>query len=413
MKRVRIFSGLLALICAIFSVSTAFAAEVDCDATYCFTSTDFSSDETLKGICVTKLPDAQTGTVLLGNRVIRAGDILTAQQLEQLTFSPLRSESDREAVITYLPIYENRVETAASMTLSIRGKKDEAPIAQDSSIETYKNLPNQGRLAVCDPEAQALTYSVLRQPKRGSVTVNVDGTFTYTPKKNKVGVDSFTYTATDPAGNVSREATVTVQILKPTDSKQYTDTLGLDCRFSAEWLRNTGLFVGEQIGGQSCFYPEKTVSRGEFLTMLVQTLGIPTEDVSYDSIPNDTPNWLKPYLAAAMRSGLTADLPKTESGSFEANREITGAEAAVMIQNALDLTISQQTLETIAMEEKTDPAENAVPSWAEVSLTAMAENGVSLTANKALTRGELANALYRISYLAVDAPGMTVIRKQQ
>lgn len=413
MNRVRIVGALLALVCVFLSGGTAIAAEVDCDATYCFTPTDFSQDESLKGICITGLPDAQTGTVMLENRVIRSGDILTADQLAQLTFSPLRTETDQDAVVTYLPIYENRVEASATMTLSIRGKKDEAPVAQDSTIETYKNLPNQGKLSVCDPEEQPMTYTVLRQPKRGTVTVNEDGTFTYTPKKNKVGVDSFTYTATDPAGNVSREATVTVQILKPTDSKQYTDTLGRDCRFAAEWLRNTGLFVGETIGGESCFYPEKTVSRGEFVTMLVQALSIPTENVSYDAIPEDTPDWLKPYLAAAIRSGLTADLPQTESGSFAADQAITGAEAAVMIQNALDLSISQQTLETLAMNGNAEAEQGAVPTWATVSMTAMAENGVALTADKNLTRGELAQALYRVSSLAIDAPGMTVIRKQQ
>ena len=206
---------------------------------------------------------------------------------------------------------------------------------------------------------------------------------------------------------------MTVQILKPTDSKQYTDTMGRDCRFAAEWLRNTGLFVGETIGGESCFYPEKTVSRGEFVTMLVQALSIPTENVSYDAIPEDTPDWLKPYLAAAIRSGLTADLPQTESGSFAADQAITGAEAAVMIQNALDLSISQQTLETLAMNGNAEAEQGAVPTWAAVSMTAMAENGVALTADKNLTRGELAQALYRVSSLAIDAPGMTVIRKQQ
>nr|MBQ8244611.1 cadherin-like domain-containing protein [Oscillospiraceae bacterium]MBQ8245471.1 cadherin-like domain-containing protein [Oscillospiraceae bacterium] len=409
MRSIRKLSLLLALCCAVLCVSTAFAAEVDCDATYCFTPTDFSENENLKGICVTGLPTANTGTVMLGSRVIRTGDILAADQLEQLTFSPLRTETDQEAVVTYLPIYENRVESATTMTLSIKGKKDEAPVAQDSTMETYKNLSNQGKLAVSDPEKQSMTYTVLRQPKRGSVTVNEDGTFTYTPKKNKVGVDSFTYTATDPAGNVSREATVTVQILKPTDATQYTDTVGKDCRFEAEWLRNTGLFVGESVAGESCFFPEKAVSRGEFVSTLVQALGIPTDAASYTAVPADTPDWLKPYLAAAMRSGLTADLPMRESGSFEADQPITGAEAAVMIQNALDLSVSQTALEAVSAEG----ADEAVPSWAAASVTVMSENGVVLTADQALTRGELAKALYRVSYLSVDAPGMQVIRKQK
>lgn len=413
MFRARFVCLLLALICLLSLGTAALAAEVDCDTTYCFSPADFSEDDALAGICITHLPKTATGTVMLGNRVIRSGDILTAEQLSQLTFSPLRTEEDQDAVVTYLPIYENRVETSASMTISIRGKEDKAPVAQDSAIETYKNLPNQGKLNVSDPEGEALTYTLVRQPKRGEVTINEDGSFTYTPKKNKVGVDSFTYTAADPAGNVSREATVTVQILKPTDSKQYTDTVGKECRFAAEWMRNTGLFVGERIGGENCFYPEKTVSRGEFLAMVVQALDIPLADASYSAVPEDTPDWLKPYLAAAMRAGLTAGWPETETGSFQADQPISGAEAAVMLQNALDLSISQETMETAAVETSAEEIQEEIPAWATVSLTAMNDNGIALSATENLTRGEVAQVMYQVSHLAIDAPGMAVIRMQQ
>ena len=401
----------LALICLLSLGSTAFAAEVDCDATYCFTATDFADDESLKGICITHLPDANAGTVMLGSRVIRSGDILTAQQLAQMTFSPLRTESDQDAVVTYLPIYANRVEPTATMTISIRGKEDKAPIAEDFAVETYKNLPNQGQLKVSDPEGEALTFTLVRQPKRGQVQLNEDGSFLYTPKKNKVGVDSFTYTAADPAGNVSREATVTIQIMKPTDSRQYTDTMGNPCRFAAEWMRNTGLFVGEKIGSEDCFYPDKAVSRGEFLTMLVETLHIPTKDLSTATLPGDTPDWLKPYLAAAQRSGLTADIPHSDTGSFCADQAVTGAEAAVMVQNVLDLTVSQNTLEPV--EASANENQEEVPAWASASLTAMADNGIVLNANQPLNRGQVAQILYQVSQLAEDAPGMAVIRMQQ
>lgn len=412
MTRTRFVAAALAL-CCLAGSGAVLAAEVACDDVYCYTAADFSQEEDLRGICITGLPDAATGTVMLGSRILRPGDILTAAQVEQLTFCPLRTELDREAVVTYLPIYENRVETAAAMTLSVRGKKDAAPVATDSAIETYKNLPNEGKLAVQDPEGQAMTYSLLRQPRRGSVTLNADGTFLYTPKKNKVGIDSFTYTATDPAGNVSREATVTVQILKPTDATQYTDTLGLDCRFEAEWLRNTGLFTGESVAGKNCFYPEKTVSRGEFLSMLVQVLSIPAEDSVYTALPQDTPDWLKPYLAAAIRSGLTAELPETESGSFDAYAPITGAEAAVMIQNALDLSISQETLQAVTTAKDGETSAGNVPVWASVAVTAMADHGITLEPGAPLTRDAMSKMLYRVSQLALDAPGMAVIRKQQ
>ena len=181
-------------------MGSAVATQVNCDDVYCFQSGDFSSDVSMEGICITGLPDSSVGTIMLGQRVLRTGDILTADQIDQMTFVPLLSERDAAAQVTYLPIYPDRVEQAATVTVTVKGKTDQAPVATDSSVETYKNMANEGTLKVSDPEGQALTFTVTRQPKRGTVTIREDGTFLYTPKKNKVGTDSFTYTATDPAG---------------------------------------------------------------------------------------------------------------------------------------------------------------------------------------------------------------------
>jgi len=398
MIRMRIAGIILALACVVGLCAGAGALEVDCDTTYCFSPEDFSDKEAFVGICITELPDAAVGTAMLGSRVLQPGDILTADQLAQVTFMPLLTKEDREAVMTFLPIYENRVEKAATMVISIRGKEDKAPVAEDLALETYKNLPNGGTLKVTDPEGKPLTYTVVRQPKRGQVTVNADGTFQYTPKKNKVGVDSFVFTATDPAGNVSREATVTIRIMKPADGNQYTDTVGSDCRFAAEWMKNTGLFVGEQIGGEYCFHENRTVTRGEFLAMALKVLGIPVdEQASYTGYTDEIPGWLKPYLAAALRSGLTAGLPSAESGIFGAEEAVTGAEAAVILQNAMDLAIKT---------DVSDYKDESVPSWAETAVMAMQDNGIFLSAGETLTRGQTAILLYQISQMADEAPGL-------
>ena len=74
----------LAALLALGIAGSALAAEVDCDSVYCFTQEDFAGEETLRGICITGLPDSSAGTVMLGTRVIRSGDILTAEQLQQL-----------------------------------------------------------------------------------------------------------------------------------------------------------------------------------------------------------------------------------------------------------------------------------------------------------------------------------------
>ena len=399
MFRMRMVCLAVAAACLLGASFGVSALEVDCDTTYCFSPEDFAGDgEPLAGICITGLPDAAVGTAMLGTRVLQVGDILAASQLEQITFSPLLSQTDQNAVLTYLPIYENRVEKSTTMTLSIRGKTDQAPAAEDMALETYKNLPNTGTLKVTDPEGQPMTYTVTRQPKRGSVTVNTDGTFTYTPKKNKVGVDSFVYTAADAAGNVSREATVTIR--KPTDGTQYTDTVGSSCRFEAEWLKNTGLFVGEQVGGEACFNESRRVSRGEFLTMALKVLGIPVDkNATYTGYADEIPTWLKPYLAAALRSGMTANLPV--SPTFDGGNAITGAEAAVMLHNAMDLTVSVGALE--AVDEST-------PEWAITAVAAMQECGISIVPDEALTRGQAAKLLYAISKLVKAAPGLKMFQ---
>ena len=160
----------LSLLCGVAS-----AAEVESGAVYCFQTEDFAQSGELTGICITDLPDVETGTVMLGGRILRPGDILTVDQLEKLTFSPLQTQHDAQAVMSYLPIFEDRVEKSATVTVSIRGREDKNPVAVDSSLETYKNLPNTGKLKVSDPEGKDLTYTVTRQPKRGTLTVVDEG----------------------------------------------------------------------------------------------------------------------------------------------------------------------------------------------------------------------------------------------
>ena len=60
--------------------------------------------------------------------------------------------------------------------------------------------------------ASGNVFSAVTLPQHGSVVVNPDGTFTYTPVAGFVGQDSFTYRITDANGDVST-ATVTITVL--------------------------------------------------------------------------------------------------------------------------------------------------------------------------------------------------------
>ena len=86
----------------------------------------------------------------------------------------------------------------ATITLTVNAVND-APVAQDGSASgtRIRRSRHRGRDRVDSP---TLTYALGVQAANGTVVVNADGTYTYTPKANFNGSDSFTYTASDGAG---------------------------------------------------------------------------------------------------------------------------------------------------------------------------------------------------------------------
>ncbi len=73
-------------------------------------------------------------------------------------------------------------------------------------------LPQAGVLTNdSDPDGDAITAAVVSGPSNGTLALNVDGSFNYTPDANFNGNDSFTYTANDGA-RLSNVATVAITV---------------------------------------------------------------------------------------------------------------------------------------------------------------------------------------------------------
>jgi hypothetical protein len=51
-----------------------------------------------------------------------------------------------------------------------------------------------------DPDGDILTYSIVIGPSHGSLILNPNGTYTYTPELEYNGFDYVTYQACDPGG---------------------------------------------------------------------------------------------------------------------------------------------------------------------------------------------------------------------
>ncbi|HTK77374.1 MAG TPA: tandem-95 repeat protein [Gemmataceae bacterium] len=109
----------------------------------------------------------------------------------------------------------------ATVSLTVTAVND-APVAandsQSTAEDTSLTISAPGVLGNdTDVEGSPLTAVLVAGPAHGTVTLNADGSFTYTPAANYNGSDSFTYMANDGALN-SSPATVSLTITPVNDA---------------------------------------------------------------------------------------------------------------------------------------------------------------------------------------------------
>jgi CshA-type fibril repeat protein/VCBS repeat-containing protein len=90
---------------------------------------------------------------------------------------------------------------------------NDVPVA----VDDIKNLDEDSSAVIdvmandTDGDGDGLNLDFVTQPEHGTVTINADGTVTYTPEANYKGADSFTYTISDANGDTST-ATVSLSV---------------------------------------------------------------------------------------------------------------------------------------------------------------------------------------------------------
>jgi len=109
----------------------------------------------------------------------------------------------------------------ATVTLTIL-PANHAPVAVDDNFITGPNVSLTVSAAGVlsndtDVDGDPLTAIKVTDPAHGVLTLNADGSFTYTPNAGFAGLDSFTYRANDGKAD-SNVATVTINVAKPTAS---------------------------------------------------------------------------------------------------------------------------------------------------------------------------------------------------
>ncbi|MDP9896264.1 VCBS repeat-containing protein [Variovorax boronicumulans] len=143
---------------------------------------------------------------------------------------------------------DGTVTTNIPVTLNEQNIND-APTAPNDAKTTDEDTPVSGQIIGSDADGDTLTYVKGSDPAHGTVTVNADGTYTYTPGTNFNGTDSFTVTVSDGHGGTTT-STVTVTIDPVNDAPtvpNYTKTTNEDTPVS-------GQVVGSDVDGDTLTY---------------------------------------------------------------------------------------------------------------------------------------------------------------
>ena len=215
--------------------------------------------------------DASAVIDVLANDTDLDGDNLTVTEVTQPANGTVVINAD--GTVTYTPdanyygddsftytISDGQGGTdTATVSLTVNPEND-APVAADDTA-----IINEDTAAVIDVlandtdlDGDTLSLDSVTQPEHGLVTINADGTVTYTPDADYTGSDSFTYTISDGAGDTDT-ATVSLTVNPENDAPVATDdavTLNEDAAAVIDVLANDTDLDGGPLSVDSITQPE-------------------------------------------------------------------------------------------------------------------------------------------------------------
>lgn len=356
----------------------------------------------IKAITVISLPDKRDGTLKLSNMRVSEGQTVRAEYLHLLSFVPA-DEEVREASFGFSC---DNYAGGAVFTCHIRitEKSNEAPTAKGTvgatGITTQRGVAVYGTLDGTDAENDELTYIVTSYPKNGKLTMidKNSGEFCYTPDENYRGKDSFRYVIRDCYGNYSYEDTVKIEVAEKQIELDYADMAGHSAYNAALTAAANSWMLGTLSGDGMYFTPDGTVSRGDFVAMAMKAAGVQPKKNLTDSCFDDNadiPSSVRGYVATAQELGYVIGSFEGDGLYFHADRAVTRAEAAVIVNRILELG-------TPASTPSFSDA-NTIPVWAAEDIAALFDAGIlastesGIAASAPLSRADAALMLASVA----------------
>lgn len=240
---------------------------------------------------------------------------------------------------------------------------------------------DEGVLLVLTSDGEVVFWYLDKSPD----AITQPGYMSYIARKNSIEFSKPTKTDFDLNFD---EAT-----LDGTNSITYTDVADHWAINEITDLTKRGIFAGDD---KNCFNPESQITRAEFLTALVRTMGI--DKRAYRGAVRDIvgTEWYSCYVQAALESGFIPAAMLDAYDNLYPNNPLTREEAAGIISAALRLGDSDNNAESYSdYGEISDSYKAAFSNVAGEGIMS-GQTQTHLAPKKSLTRAEAAAVIYRL-----------------
>ncbi|OED61137.1 hypothetical protein A165_16815 [Vibrio tasmaniensis ZS-17] len=250
-----------------------------------------ASDEDGDSLSFTKFTDPSNGSVVIDEN----GD---------WTYTPNENYNGDDSFTVEVSDGQGGTDT---MTVNIGVTPiNDAPVGNDISVTTDEDTPVSGSLTATDADNDQLTFSKGTEPSNGSVVVDENGNWTYTPDENYNGSDSFTVVVSDGQGGTD---TITVDV-------------GVVLSNDAPDVDSNSITVAEESTNTSLGLSAPTDADGDSLTITVT--GLPS--LGTVTLADGT----------ALTNGMTLTTTELEGLEYDAPADYNGTDAVGSFTYSVD-----------------------------------------------------------------------------
>jgi len=334
----------------------------------------------IASITILTLPERESGTLLLSGTPVLANQIISRKNISNLTFMPAdASEGGSFSFGTVAP--SAPINALCELKLCDSLNLSPSLFYTDTlCFSTYEGIALYGKMKANDPEGDGTFFKLSSYPKNGSVFIDKDsGRFIYRPAKDFTGKDSFCYRATDVFGGESKDVMISIDVRNADAALNYVDLAEDEGKAQAMYLDEIGIIKGESFGSAASFYPDRTVTRGQFLLMATELFEHSAFEISVKdpslleerfADAEKIPEHLKPYACFAAAQGYIVGIERDGETFFDANEPITRAQAAVVLKKMLKLENTELAIAPTFSDI------DSIPAWAQDSVYVLSKYGV-------------------------------------